>query len=161
VDGTGAGVPECLSQRIREWLPIGLPEQDGGWRDGDGDRDRGGYNRGGDVYDQSGYGHTGDIGYRTGFQDGISQAREDTNFELISATLPNIGTSHIDLVLLGNRNGQNLFDLMAGLKLKGKFSLERGSSAICFGKLRSIPPSLQRERRILRPETAVCLLVST
>ena len=41
----------------------------------------------------------------------------ETDFELISASLPDIGSPpNIDLVLLGNRNGQNLFDLMASLK---------------------------------------------
>src|SRR5436190_20929295 len=40
----------------------------------------------------------------------------ETDFELIAASLPDIGTLNIDLVLLGNRNGQNLFDLMASLK---------------------------------------------
>ena len=38
-------------------------------------------------------------------------------FELISASLPDISTlQDIDLILLGNRSGQNLFDLMASLK---------------------------------------------
>jgi len=41
----------------------------------------------------------------------------ETDFELISATLAEIGTvSAIDLILLGNRTGQNLFDVMASLK---------------------------------------------
>src|SRR5207253_4017058 len=41
----------------------------------------------------------------------------ETDFELISASLPDINTQqNIDLILLGNRNGQNLFDLMASLK---------------------------------------------
>src|SRR5690349_19452069 len=41
----------------------------------------------------------------------------EPDFELTSASLPDIGTQqNIDLVLLGNRNGQNLFDLMASLK---------------------------------------------
>ncbi|MGA8151597.1 MAG: response regulator transcription factor [Terriglobales bacterium] len=40
----------------------------------------------------------------------------ETDFELISSTLPEIGTAAIDLVLLGNRTGQNLFDVMASLK---------------------------------------------
>ena len=41
----------------------------------------------------------------------------ETDFELIAASLPDIGNlPNIDLVLLGNRNGQNLFDLMASLK---------------------------------------------
>ena len=56
----------------------GYRSQDGGWRDDDGDRNRGGYNtRSGDVYDQSDYGYDGNTGYRTGYQDGVSQARED------------------------------------------------------------------------------------
>jgi len=42
---------------------------------------------------------------------------EESDFELVSASLPDIGTMpNIDLVLLGNCSGQNLFDLMAGLK---------------------------------------------
>ena len=42
---------------------------------------------------------------------------EETDFELVSASLQDIGTMpNIDLVLLGNCSGQNLFDLMAGLK---------------------------------------------
>jgi DNA-binding NarL/FixJ family response regulator len=41
----------------------------------------------------------------------------ETDFELVSASLPDIGNlQNIDLILLGNRNGQNLFDLMASLK---------------------------------------------
>jgi len=41
----------------------------------------------------------------------------ESDFELLSATLPEIGTAPaIDLVLLGNRSGQNLFDVMASLK---------------------------------------------
>ena len=41
----------------------------------------------------------------------------ESDFELISASLPDIGTQqNIDLVLLGNRSGQNLFDVMASLK---------------------------------------------
>jgi DNA-binding NarL/FixJ family response regulator len=41
----------------------------------------------------------------------------ESDFELVSASLPDIGTQqNIDLVLLGNRNGQNLFDQMASLK---------------------------------------------
>src|SRR5437588_11613329 len=39
------------------------------------------------------------------------------DFELISASLPEIGQlQNIELVLLGNRSGQNLFDAMASLK---------------------------------------------
>jgi DNA-binding NarL/FixJ family response regulator len=38
-------------------------------------------------------------------------------FELISATLPEISVLEgIDIILLGNRSGQNLFDVMASLK---------------------------------------------
>jgi DNA-binding NarL/FixJ family response regulator len=41
----------------------------------------------------------------------------EPDFELISATIPELATtSNIDLVLLGSRGGQNLFDLMASLK---------------------------------------------
>jgi DNA-binding NarL/FixJ family response regulator len=41
----------------------------------------------------------------------------EPDFELISASLPDISALQgIDLVLLGNRSGQNLFDVMAGLK---------------------------------------------
>ncbi len=41
----------------------------------------------------------------------------EPDFELISASMSEIsGLQGIDLILLGNRNGQNLFDLMASLK---------------------------------------------
>ena len=41
----------------------------------------------------------------------------ETDFELISSSLPDIAAQQcVDLVLLGNRSGQNLFDLMASLK---------------------------------------------
>jgi len=41
----------------------------------------------------------------------------EPDFELIACSLPDIaGLPNIDLVLLGNRSGQNLFDLMATLK---------------------------------------------
>jgi DNA-binding NarL/FixJ family response regulator len=41
----------------------------------------------------------------------------ESDFELVSATLPDISALQgIDLVLLGNRAGQNLFDVMASLK---------------------------------------------
>jgi DNA-binding NarL/FixJ family response regulator len=41
----------------------------------------------------------------------------ESDFELVSATLPDIGVLQgIDLVLLGSRAGQNLFDVMASLK---------------------------------------------
>ena len=41
----------------------------------------------------------------------------EPEFELISAALPEISTLQgIDLILLGNRSGQNLFDVMASLK---------------------------------------------
>jgi len=41
----------------------------------------------------------------------------ESDFELVSATLPDISSLQgIDLVLLGNRAGQNLFDIMASLK---------------------------------------------
>ena len=39
------------------------------------------------------------------------------DFELISASLPDVGTQqNIDLVLLGDRSSQNLFKVMASLK---------------------------------------------
>src|ERR1700674_1447180 len=41
----------------------------------------------------------------------------ESDFELISASLPDIGSLQgVDLILLGNRNGQNLFDVMASLR---------------------------------------------
>src|SRR5438094_7500009 len=41
----------------------------------------------------------------------------EADFELISASMPDIATLvNVDLILLGNRNVQNLFDLMASLK---------------------------------------------
>jgi len=41
----------------------------------------------------------------------------ETDFELLSASLADLTSiENIDLVLLGNRNGQNLFDLMASMK---------------------------------------------
>jgi DNA-binding NarL/FixJ family response regulator len=41
----------------------------------------------------------------------------EPDFELISASLPDISIlQNIDLILLGNRSGQNLFDLMASFK---------------------------------------------
>src|SRR5262249_49911464 len=41
----------------------------------------------------------------------------EPEFELISAALPEISSLQgIDLILLGNRSGQNLFDVMASLK---------------------------------------------
>src|SRR5580765_8867952 len=41
----------------------------------------------------------------------------EPDFELVSAALADISMMQdIDLVLLGNRSGQNLFDVMAGLK---------------------------------------------
>ena len=41
----------------------------------------------------------------------------EPDFELVSAALPEIGQlQNIELVLLGNRSGQNLFDAMASLK---------------------------------------------
>lgn len=41
----------------------------------------------------------------------------EPDFELISCSLPDIaGLPDMDLVLLGNRSGQNLFDMMASLK---------------------------------------------
>src|SRR4051812_28966054 len=50
------------------------------------------------------------IGFRSLFD-------TEQDLELVSHTLPELGaTTNIDLVLLGSRNGQNLFDLMAGMK---------------------------------------------
>src|SRR5881392_1634461 len=50
------------------------------------------------------------IGFRSLFD-------SEQDLELVSHTLPELGArSDIDLVLLGSRNGQNLFDLMAGMK---------------------------------------------
>ncbi|HEY3928122.1 MAG TPA: response regulator transcription factor [Candidatus Koribacter sp.] len=41
----------------------------------------------------------------------------ESDLELLSATVPDLATRHdVDLVLLGSRNGQNLFDVMASLK---------------------------------------------
>src|SRR3989449_2479808 len=41
----------------------------------------------------------------------------EPDFELISASMPDIGTlQNIDLILLGHRSGQNLFDMMASFK---------------------------------------------
>jgi DNA-binding NarL/FixJ family response regulator len=41
----------------------------------------------------------------------------ESDFELVSASLPDLTVlQNIDLILLGNRSGQNLFDLMASLK---------------------------------------------
>jgi len=50
------------------------------------------------------------VGFRTLFDN-------ESDFELVSAALAEIGTlQNIDLVLLGNRTGQNLFDVMASMK---------------------------------------------
>jgi len=50
------------------------------------------------------------VGFRTLFD-------SEPDFELVSAALPEIGQlQNIELVLLGNRSGQNLFDAMASLK---------------------------------------------
>jgi DNA-binding NarL/FixJ family response regulator len=41
----------------------------------------------------------------------------ETDLDLFSATLPELaGAEGVDIVLLGSRTGQNLFDVMAGLK---------------------------------------------
>jgi len=41
----------------------------------------------------------------------------EPDFELLSASLPEIAAlQNVDLILLGNRTGQNLFDVMASLK---------------------------------------------
>jgi hypothetical protein len=65
-DGYGSGFQAGYQSVNRGW----------GNADDEGGGGRGGYNRG-DIYDQSGYGYGGDMGYRAGYQDGISQARED------------------------------------------------------------------------------------
>jgi DNA-binding NarL/FixJ family response regulator len=50
------------------------------------------------------------VGFRTLFDN-------EPDFELVSASLAELGTLQgIDLVLLGNRTGQNLFDVMASMK---------------------------------------------
>src|SRR5207245_2814224 len=50
------------------------------------------------------------IGFRSLFD-------SEPDLELVSHTLAELGSrTDIDLVLLGSRNGQNLFDLMAGMK---------------------------------------------
>src|SRR5512140_2870996 len=50
------------------------------------------------------------IGFRALFD-------SEPEFELVSASLAQIGTTqNVDLILLGSRGSQNLFDLMAGLK---------------------------------------------
>src|SRR5712691_13348964 len=50
------------------------------------------------------------VGFRAVFD-------SELDFELISSSLPDVGTRQkIDLVLLGDRSGQNLFDVMASLK---------------------------------------------
>src|SRR5256885_15566643 len=52
----------------------------------------------------------GFVGFRALFD-------SEPDFELVSAALPDISVMQdIDLVLLGNRTGQNLFDVMASLK---------------------------------------------
>ena len=50
------------------------------------------------------------VGFRAVFD-------SERDFELISSSLPDVGTRQkIDLVLLGDRSGQNLFEVMASLK---------------------------------------------
>jgi DNA-binding NarL/FixJ family response regulator len=50
------------------------------------------------------------VGFRTLFD-------SESDLELSAASLPELATNGaVDLVLLGSRNGQNLFDAMAGLK---------------------------------------------
>jgi DNA-binding NarL/FixJ family response regulator len=50
------------------------------------------------------------VGFRTLFDN-------EPDFELVSASLAEIATlPNVDLILLGNRTGQNLFDVMASLK---------------------------------------------
>lgn len=56
----------------------GYQSVNGGWGyDRDGDRDGGRHDQDGVIYDRSGYGYSGYVGYRVGYQDGMSQARED------------------------------------------------------------------------------------
>jgi DNA-binding NarL/FixJ family response regulator len=51
------------------------------------------------------------VGFRAAFH-------SERDFELISSSLPDVGTQqNIDLVLLGDRSSQNLFDVMATLKV--------------------------------------------
>ena len=50
------------------------------------------------------------VGFRAAFH-------SEPDFELISSSLPDVGMQqNIDLVLLGDRSSQNLFDVMASLK---------------------------------------------
>jgi DNA-binding NarL/FixJ family response regulator len=50
------------------------------------------------------------IGFRALFE-------SEPDFELVAASLPEVAAQeNIDLVLLGSRGGQNLFDIVAGLK---------------------------------------------
>src|SRR5512142_782600 len=50
------------------------------------------------------------VGFRALFE-------SEPDLELVASTLSEVATrENVDLVLLGSRNGQNLFDLMAGLK---------------------------------------------
>ena len=50
------------------------------------------------------------IGFRSFFD-------TEADLELVSYSLAELGThTDVDLVLLGSRNGQNLFDMMAGMK---------------------------------------------
>ena len=50
------------------------------------------------------------VGFRTLFDN-------ESDFELLSASLAELGTlQNVDLVLLGNRTGHNLFDVMASMK---------------------------------------------
>jgi DNA-binding NarL/FixJ family response regulator len=50
------------------------------------------------------------VGFRAVFH-------SERDFELISSSLPDLGAQqNLDLVLLGDRSGQNLFDVMANLK---------------------------------------------
>src|SRR5579863_126200 len=50
------------------------------------------------------------IGFRSFFD-------SEPDMDLVSHTLAELGThTDVDLVLLGSRNGHNLFDLMAGMK---------------------------------------------
>ena len=56
----------------------GFRSLNGGWGyDRNGDRDEGSYDGADVIRNRYGYGYGGDMGYRIGYQDGMSQARED------------------------------------------------------------------------------------
>ena len=49
------------------------------------------------------------LGYRVFFD-------TEPDLEIVASTIPGLSSLSVDIVLLSNRNGQNLFDTMAGLK---------------------------------------------